>query len=531
MKKIFNLLAILALGPLAFSQVGVNTQTPEASLDVRAKNHTGTTPGDVTAKDGVLVPRVSSLLTNGTVNGQLVYLVADNGSFAKGFHYWDGAAWVPIGAGGNGDGDAWGVTGEDQVSNIGRTGSVAIGANAPDPYAKLDVSSSNQGILVPRINLTSNTLDLNSDGDGNVANQPAGLLIYNSGNTFVKGYYFWNGTEWRSINNSVVTAPVIAGLDCQSAILDPNMYQTGIAYNGYLKIPYTGGNGASYVEGSTITVNGLQFKLQPGTLAYGSGEFVFSVTGTPTVSSPIETSIPVQGSAGNNLIPFLSPAMNCTATVGNSTSTAADVKVAAVMDYMKFVTDPDTGVKGFVVEAKTPDGLYTVRVFMRHSVQNGTATATNNTNKTTSLTENNVQLRNNSAIAKTIMWNFTTFWGTQAGNTSQVPYGDTGAVSVPAGKPGGAKGNSWTTMASGTAAANAGAWGDPGIYNSLVGGSSTTSPGPEYRYYAWIDTSTTSKVAYIATVMAGMDPSALPTATDVTKQKVFIRIEQITGGL
>jgi len=515
MKKSFNLLAIFALSPLAFSQVGINTQKPEATLDVRAKNHTGTTPGDVTATDGVLVPRVSSLSTNGTVNGQLVYLVANNGSFTKGFHYWDGISWVSVGGGGNGDGDAWGVTGEDQISNVGRTGSVAIGNNTPDPYAKLDVSSNNQGILVPRINLTSSTLDLNSDGDGNVANQPTGLLIFNSGTTFVKGYYFWNGTEWRSINNSVVTAPSITSLGCENAILDPNMYQAGVAYNGYLKIPYTGGNGAAYTEGSTITVNGLQFKLKPGTLAYGSGEFVFSVTGTPTLSSPAATSIPIQGSAGNNLIPFLTPALNCTATVGNNTSTAADIKVAAVMDYMKFVTDPDTNVKGFVVEAKTPDGLYTVRVFMRHSLQTSAATISNNTTSTSSTSENNVQLRNNSTITKTIMWNYTTFW---SNSTSQVPFTDAGGgLRVPPAQPGGGQGNTWSTMS----ASNAGAWGNPGIYNA-------SNNGPEYRYYSWIDNTGSSKVAYIATIMSGKSPFTSP--TEPTTQKVFIRIEQITGG-
>lgn len=72
------------------AQVGINTNTPEATLDIRAKNHTGSLPGAVTSDDGVLVPRVTALSVNGTINGQLVYLVADAGGFTKGFHYWNG---------------------------------------------------------------------------------------------------------------------------------------------------------------------------------------------------------------------------------------------------------------------------------------------------------------------------------------------------------------------------------------------------------------------------------------------------------
>ena len=48
------------------------------------------------------------------------------------------------------------------------------------------------------------------------------------------------------------------------------------------------------------------------------------------------------------------------------------------MDYLKFVTDSN-GTKGFSVEATTPDGLYTFRVFLQHSNQTASATATNNT--------------------------------------------------------------------------------------------------------------------------------------------------------
>ena len=123
-KSILSIL-LLFIFEFSFSQVGIATVTPEATLDVRAKNHT-TTPGTVDPGDGILVPRVNSLSVNGTVNGQLVYLIADSGTFTRGFHYWNGTAWIPVS--GIADGDAWAVTGEDVTSNIGRSGSVAVGS-------------------------------------------------------------------------------------------------------------------------------------------------------------------------------------------------------------------------------------------------------------------------------------------------------------------------------------------------------------------------------------------------------------------
>ncbi|WP_312508514.1 hypothetical protein [Chryseobacterium culicis] len=93
MKNLNLNIILLFVGNIAFSQVGINTPSPEATLDVRAKNHLGA----VTSKDGVLVPRVNDLSASGSVNGQLVYLIADSGVFKKGFYYWNGTEWIGFG--------------------------------------------------------------------------------------------------------------------------------------------------------------------------------------------------------------------------------------------------------------------------------------------------------------------------------------------------------------------------------------------------------------------------------------------------
>jgi len=79
-----------------------------------------------------------------------------------------------------------------------------IGTTTPNASAKLDVSSSTQGFLPPRVALTATNAFAPLTGlTGTTAlATAAGLLIYNTAtagtapNNVVPGYYFWNGTMW-----------------------------------------------------------------------------------------------------------------------------------------------------------------------------------------------------------------------------------------------------------------------------------------------------------------------------------------------
>lgn len=73
---------------------------------------------------------------------------------------------------------------------------VGINTSNPNPSAILDISSTNKGILGPRISLTSATMQLSGNPNA------TGLLVYNTGPVLNPGYYFWNGTEWRVFNTS-----------------------------------------------------------------------------------------------------------------------------------------------------------------------------------------------------------------------------------------------------------------------------------------------------------------------------------------
>jgi hypothetical protein len=74
-----------------------------------------------------------------------------------------------------------------------------IGTTTPNASAKLDVNSSTQGFLPPRVALTASNAFSPVVGTSTNA---TGLIVYNTAtagtapNNVVPGYYFWNGSTW-----------------------------------------------------------------------------------------------------------------------------------------------------------------------------------------------------------------------------------------------------------------------------------------------------------------------------------------------
>ncbi|PQL94212.1 hypothetical protein C4S77_03350 [Apibacter adventoris] len=164
---------------------------------------------------------------------------------------------------------------------------VGIGTKNPDPSSALDINvdqiNPKKGVLFPNVTL------LSIDDKTTIPNPAIGLVIYNTGknkNFSTPGFYFWNGTEWRLLDSSSGINPSINTLQCGSAMLTPPRYEKGKTYFGTITLPYTMGNGGKYFSGVSKTVNGLTYVLQGGELNYGNGNLFYTVTGTPTVSSP-----------------------------------------------------------------------------------------------------------------------------------------------------------------------------------------------------------------------------------------------------
>lgn len=80
---------------------------------------------------------------------------------------------------------------------------VGVGTNTPNASAKLDITSTNSGLLIPRISLLSTT---------DVATVPSpatSLLVYNINAAITggsgTGYYYWNGSAWIKLATGAST--------------------------------------------------------------------------------------------------------------------------------------------------------------------------------------------------------------------------------------------------------------------------------------------------------------------------------------
>jgi hypothetical protein len=83
-----------------------------------------------------------------------------------------------------------------------------IGTSTPNPSAKLEVASTNQGFLPPRIALTA------TNASSPVTSPATGLLVYNTAttgtapNNVAPGYYYWNGSAWVAILSNITTSSI-----------------------------------------------------------------------------------------------------------------------------------------------------------------------------------------------------------------------------------------------------------------------------------------------------------------------------------
>ncbi len=162
---------------------------------------------------------------------------------------------------------------------------VGIGTTNISSSAMLEVTSTNKGVLFPRVALDSNT------DQTTVPNPAVGLTVYNTaaGNFKIEGYLTWDGSVWVRLASEEILAPGISGIQCTGATINPTTFNAGVPYDGIMEIPYIGGNGASYPAGSPIPSTGntgLTATLQAGVLQQGNGVLRYTLSGTPLLNSP-----------------------------------------------------------------------------------------------------------------------------------------------------------------------------------------------------------------------------------------------------
>lgn len=165
----------------------------------------------------------------------------------------------------------------------GAEAQVGVGVNTPHASAMLDVTSTNKGLLPPRLSFAQRQA---------VANPAAGLMVWCTdcaNKTIVGQMQFYNGSSWTNFEGDAAWGiPQVSSLNC-TPILNPALEiitpQFTRLYNATATFTYTDGNGLSY-PAQTITstgVAGLTANLAAGTLTTGntSSNIVYNITGIP----------------------------------------------------------------------------------------------------------------------------------------------------------------------------------------------------------------------------------------------------------
>jgi BclB C-terminal domain-containing protein len=231
----------------------------------------------------------------------------------------------------------WDTTGTvDIVSN--NTGNVGIGEN-PNAGAKLDIASTNKGVLIPRITL---------------ANRPAspanGLLIYQTDNT--PGFYYYNGTAWTRVANTadigntgsiipfssglpISMTTIAGGLSGSSSLLGFGNSVTGVNQTGGV-IDLTGGQGTlldfAFVCPRTGTLSSLsaQFSLTQAMTLIGTTITVTAQLYTSPAGSNSFTAVP-------GAVITLTPALTGVVAVGTTaygTTTGLSIPMVSSNRYL-----------------------------------------------------------------------------------------------------------------------------------------------------------------------------------------------------
>ena len=213
-----------------------------------------------------------------------------SGSVAGNTPYWDGSQWVV------------------NNSNIHNNGSgVGIGTAAPDASAKVDISSSTQGFLPPRMS----TVQRNA-----IASPALGLVIFN---TTTNCLNFFVGNGWNEACGSLVNTSLLNTLNCAGATITGTLTSGSSANGVSTAISYTGGNAGTYSAQNVAStgVLGLIAALAVGTLANGNGSVTYTITGTPTSAGTATFAISLGGQSCTFSVPVLSApayspnAVNC----------------------------------------------------------------------------------------------------------------------------------------------------------------------------------------------------------------------------
>ncbi len=267
----------------------------DGTFTITYTDNTTFTTSDFTGPTGATGPQgTTGLLTNGTTAGNTPY--------------WNGTQWVV------------------NNSNIHNNGAgVGIGTATPNASAKVEIASTTQGFLPPRMTTVQRDA---------ITSPAAGLVIYN---TTTNCLNFSVGSGWNeTCGTAVLIFGTISTINCGSSTLTGTL-TAGTAGSGVsISVPYTGGNAGSYNAQSISStgVTGLTATLSSGTLATGNDSLLFTISGTPAASGSAVFALSFGGQSCNLTLSVSSAA---------PTYPAGSVFCASGPTAIVDVTNPTTG--------------------------------------------------------------------------------------------------------------------------------------------------------------------------------------------
>ena len=198
------------------------------------------------------------------------------------------------------------------IAPCGLWGQVVVGGTIPDPSATLDVQSSSQGVLLPRLTATERDAIISPATSLVIFNTTTNCLEINLGTPAASD---WVRMKCRS--------EVVSMLDCSSAVVSGSLIVGTSASGVSADVPYTGGNGAVYdTRAVTSTgVTGLTATLSAGNLASGPGTLTYTITGTPSGAGTASFALSIGGQTCNLDVAVFVPASITTLDCGTAGTT------------------------------------------------------------------------------------------------------------------------------------------------------------------------------------------------------------------
>ncbi|MBA4153597.1 MAG: hypothetical protein C0512_04525 [Flavobacterium sp.] len=294
MMKHYLFIFLFFTGFFVHAQVGINTTTPNAQLDIQSSNQV--TPSNT---DGILIPKIDTFpATNPTVaqQGMLVYLTTPVGTNIPGFYYWDNptTSWVPI------KGNDTGTL--DQAYDFGGAG---LGKT---------ITADSGAVL---INGTDGLVSTGTSGTGVLAPSGAGTrMVWNPRKAAFRAGTV-TGTKWDDA--SIGNGSVAFG---NSIATGGNAF-AGAGGNAGGSFSFAFGGGAiasgqsSFAFGQSANAS-IQDAVALGFLSTASGPRAIALGSGVTASGQSSTAF----GAGNTASGFASTAFGSTTIASGSTSTS-----------------------------------------------------------------------------------------------------------------------------------------------------------------------------------------------------------------